>query len=131
MTLDVVAKKMRSDSAGKETEVPMDDLVDIGVFAPGEGDGLRDPLGTGLLFVAGLLSGRLGTFRGRARWVTAPAVVLAVEPRPVRVRSRFDREGVAQESADEVGTRPWKVGDDCVAVFQPTRPDLATLQPLS
>ena len=95
-------------------------------------------LGTGLLFVAGLLSGRLGTFRGRARWVTAPAVVLAVEPVRTgedprwRVRfAYFDREGVAQESADEVGTRPWKVGDDCVAVFQPTRPDLATLQPLS
>ena len=35
---------MRSDSVGKETEVPMDDLFDIGVFAPGEGDGLRDPL---------------------------------------------------------------------------------------
>ena len=24
--------------------MPMDDLVEIGVFAPGEGDGLRDPL---------------------------------------------------------------------------------------
>ena len=35
---------MRADSVGKETEVPMDDLVEIGVFAPGEGDGLGEPL---------------------------------------------------------------------------------------
>ncbi len=44
MTLDVVAKKVRADSVGNETEVPMDDLVEIGVFAPGEGDGLGEPL---------------------------------------------------------------------------------------
>lgn len=35
VTIDVVATKMRADSIGKETEVPMDDLVDIGVFATG------------------------------------------------------------------------------------------------
>ena len=94
-------------------------------------------LGAALLFAAGLLSGRISAkFRAR-RWVTAPAVVLAVEPvrtgEDPRWRIRFayfDQEGVAQESADEVGTRPWKVGDDCVAVFQPTSPDLATLRPL-
>jgi ABC-2 type transport system permease protein len=34
LSLDVVAKKFRADSVGKETEVPMDDLVEIGVFAP-------------------------------------------------------------------------------------------------
>jgi hypothetical protein len=92
-------------------------------------------LGAGLLFVAGLMSGRIGVFRAR-RWVTAPAVVMAVEPvrygEDPRWRVRFayfDREGVAQESADEVGSRPWKVGDSCIAVFQPTRPDLATLRP--
>jgi ABC-2 type transport system permease protein len=39
VTLDVVAKKIRADRVGSETEVPMDDLVEIGVFAPGEGDG--------------------------------------------------------------------------------------------
>ena len=44
MTLDVVAKKMRADSVGTETEMPMDDLVEIGVFAPGKGDGLGEPL---------------------------------------------------------------------------------------
>jgi ABC-2 type transport system permease protein len=32
--IDVVGRKMRADSVGKETEVPMDDLVEIGVFAP-------------------------------------------------------------------------------------------------
>jgi len=38
VTIDVVAKKTRADSVGRESEVPMDDLVEIGVFAaPGEG----------------------------------------------------------------------------------------------
>ena len=36
VTLDVVARKVRADSVGNETEVPMDDLVEIGVFATGE-----------------------------------------------------------------------------------------------
>ena len=91
-------------------------------------------LGAALLFVAGLVSGRIEAFRTR-RWVTAPAVVLAVEPVRYgddprwRVRfAYFDRAGVAQESADEVGSRAWRVGDSCIAVFQPTRPDLATLR---
>jgi hypothetical protein len=93
-------------------------------------------LGAALLFVAGLVSGRIDVFRAR-RWVTAPAVVVAVEPvrhgEDARWRVRFayfDRDGVAQESADEVGGRAWNVGDSCIAVFQPTRPDLATLRPL-
>ena len=93
-------------------------------------------LGAALLFVAGLVSGRITVFRAR-RWVTAPAVVVAVEPvrdgEDPRWRIRFayfDREGLAQESADEVGSRAWKVGDSCIAVFQPTRPELATLRPL-
>jgi hypothetical protein len=94
-------------------------------------------LGAAFLLVAGLVSGRIDVFRG-GRWVTAPAVVLAVEPvrhgddPRWRVRfAYFDREGVAQESADEVGTRTWKVGDSCIAVFRPAQPDLATLRPLS
>jgi hypothetical protein len=33
VTLDVVAKKVRAGRDGDETEVPMDDLVEIGVFA--------------------------------------------------------------------------------------------------
>lgn len=44
VTLEVVARKMRADRDGDETEVPMDDLVEIGVFAPGAGDGLGEPL---------------------------------------------------------------------------------------
>lgn len=44
VTLTVAAKKVRADGVGNETEVPMDDLVEIGVFAPGEGDGLGEPL---------------------------------------------------------------------------------------
>jgi ABC-2 type transport system permease protein len=44
VTLDVVAKKMRADSVGTETEVPMDDQVEIGVFGPDGDDGLGEPL---------------------------------------------------------------------------------------
>jgi hypothetical protein len=44
VTLDVVARKVRADSVGHETETPMDDLVEIGVFAPGTGDSLGAPL---------------------------------------------------------------------------------------
>lgn len=36
VTLDVVARKTRADGSGVETEVPMNDLVDVGVFAAGE-----------------------------------------------------------------------------------------------
>ncbi|HET7550649.1 MAG TPA: M1 family aminopeptidase [Gemmatimonadaceae bacterium] len=44
VTLDVVAKKARADSVGHLTEVPMNDLVEVGVFAPGEGDTPGAPL---------------------------------------------------------------------------------------
>jgi len=92
-----------------------------------------------MLLVAALLSGwRPFRFR-RAEWMTAPAVVLAVEPVTYRddvVRWRirfayFDPEGVAQESADEVVTGAWKVGDSCLAVFQANQPDLATMRPIA
>lgn len=44
VTLDVVAKKVRADSVGHETETPMDDFVEIGIFAPGKDDGAEVPL---------------------------------------------------------------------------------------
>jgi ABC-2 type transport system permease protein len=44
VTTEVVGRKMRADRDGNETEVPMDDLVEIGVFAAGEGDSLGAPL---------------------------------------------------------------------------------------
>lgn len=44
VTLDVVAKKARADSVGRMTEAPMNDLVEIGVFAPGKGEALGEPL---------------------------------------------------------------------------------------
>jgi len=43
VSLDVTGRKGRSDGIGTMTEVPMDDLVEIGVFAA-EGDGLGQPL---------------------------------------------------------------------------------------
>jgi hypothetical protein len=90
-----------------------------------------------LMIAAGLLSGRLVLFR-RRHWLTAPAVVTAVEPLKygdeVRWRIRFayfDRDGQAQESADQVVQGSWKPGDPCVAVYRPEQPDLATLQSAS
>ncbi len=40
VTLDVVARKVRADSIGVETEIPMDDMVEIGVFGGAPGDPL-------------------------------------------------------------------------------------------
>jgi hypothetical protein len=47
VTLEVRARKMRADSVGNETEVPMDDLVEIGVFAPGGSGGFGEALHLG------------------------------------------------------------------------------------
>jgi len=44
VTIDVVAKKTRADSVGTETEVPMNDLVEIGIFAASKGDDPGAPL---------------------------------------------------------------------------------------
>jgi hypothetical protein len=91
-------------------------------------------LGTGLLLAARFLAGR-PLFR-RPEWITAPAVVLRVEPvaYPDATRWRihfayFYPDGVAQESVDEVATGTWKPGDDCMAVFRPAAPDMATMRP--
>ena len=60
----------------------------------------------------------------RREWITAPAVVLRVEPVKYVDSTRwrihfayFDPDGQPQESADEVVTDAWKPGDDCIAVF--------------
>jgi hypothetical protein len=44
VTIDVVARKIRADSVGNEAEVAMDDMVEIGVFAAGEGAGLGESI---------------------------------------------------------------------------------------
>jgi ABC-2 type transport system permease protein len=46
VTLHVDASKARADSVGRQTPIPMDDLVEVGVFAerPGEPGGLGDTL---------------------------------------------------------------------------------------
>jgi hypothetical protein len=92
-------------------------------------------IGSLLLAAAGLVSGRLVLFRRRG-WLTAPAVVTAVEPLKYgdetqwRIRfAYFDRTGQVQESADQVTQGSWKTGDSCIAVYRPGQPDLATLQP--
>ena len=94
-------------------------------------------IGSLLLTAAGLTSGRLVLLR-RRRWLTAPAVVTAVEPLKdgdeTQWRIRFaylDFRGQAQESADRVAQGSWKTGDSCLAVYRPDQPDLATLQAAS
>lgn len=47
VTLDVEARKVRADSLGREHEVPMDDLVEIGVFGPDSGGHRGEPLHLG------------------------------------------------------------------------------------
>ena len=91
-------------------------------------------IGSLLLTAAGLVSGRLVLFRRRG-WLTAPAVVTAVEPlkygEETRWRIRFayfDGHGEEHESADQVAQGSWKTGDPCVAVYRPDQPDLATLR---
>ncbi|MES2521783.1 MAG: M1 family aminopeptidase [Gemmatimonadota bacterium] len=44
VTLDVVAKKMRASSVGKETEAPMDETVEIGLFPASDEEALGAPL---------------------------------------------------------------------------------------
>jgi aminopeptidase N len=44
VTLDVQARKLRVDSLGRETEIPMNDLVEIGVFGEGKNGGLGKPI---------------------------------------------------------------------------------------
>jgi len=40
VTLDVMAQKLRADGAGRETETPMNDFVEVGVFTPGKNDAI-------------------------------------------------------------------------------------------
>jgi hypothetical protein len=91
-------------------------------------------IGAVLLALARLVANWKAIFR--RQWLTAPAVVTAVEPlsygNETRWRVRFayfDREGLPQESVDQVATNTWKSGDDCVAVYRVNQPDIATLQP--
>jgi hypothetical protein len=44
VTLEITARKVVVDSAGKETEVAMNDLVDVGVFGSGALSAPKDPL---------------------------------------------------------------------------------------
>lgn len=86
-----------------------------------------------IVYGAAALGGMLP--RRRLKYLSAPAVVLAVEPMHRGDEQRwkirfgyFDAHGHAQESVDEVTVLTVKTGDDCVAVYRPNSPDLATLQ---
>ena len=87
-----------------------------------------------MFLVAAGVAGRLT--RQGPRYLTAPAVVTAVEPVKYRDVTRwrvrfayFDPHGEPQESADEVVKNVWKPGDECVAVFPPEHPALASFRP--
>jgi len=86
-----------------------------------------------IVYGAAALGGMLP--KRRLEYLSAPAVVLAVEPMHRGEEQRwkvkfgyFDANGNAQESVDEVTVLKVKTGDDCVAVYRPNSPDLATLQ---
>ncbi len=90
-------------------------------------------LSSAIVYGASLLGGMLP--KRRLKYLSAPAVVLAVEPMhrgdEQRWKVRFgyvDGHGNAQESVDEVTVLTVKTGDDCIAVYRPNSPDLATLQ---
>jgi hypothetical protein len=94
-------------------------------------------IGGTLMLFAGMFSGLLSV-PGRRRYLTAPAVVTAIEPLTedgvTRWRVRFayvDQQGTAQESVDRIATDDCKPGDECLAVFTPGRPDLAGFRPIS
>ena len=44
VSIDVIGRKVRADSIGRETEVAMNDLVEIGVFAANDTSQLGTPL---------------------------------------------------------------------------------------
>jgi hypothetical protein len=97
----------------------------------------RTAVGCVLLITAALLSGRV-RFRTIAKYVTAPAVVTAVEEVRYGDEKRwrvtfnyFDANSQPQESVDEANDPSWRVGEECIAVYRPQAPDVATLQPLS
>ncbi len=88
-----------------------------------------------LLLAAGAVSGQLK--RRQPRYVTAPAVVTAIEP--VRTGDEptwrvsfayFDSKGATYEAANEFLVAVCKPGDEGLAVFPPNQPDLATFRPL-
>lgn len=71
----------------------------------------------------------------RQTFVTAAAVVTAVEPVPAgdtvhwRVTfAYFDEQGQPQECSDEVYVRHLKPGDDCVVLYPKGKPDLGSLR---
>jgi hypothetical protein len=44
VTMEIRARQLRADSIGRETEVPMNDLIEIGVFGEGKDGELGEPL---------------------------------------------------------------------------------------
>ena len=108
--------------------------IDAGARADWYGAGLPQmAVGAVLLLAAGAVSGQFGP--RRRKYSRARAVVTAVKPVTYGDETRwkvhfayFDDRGTAQESVDEVSVPSWKPGDDCVAVYLPESPDLASLE---
>ena len=92
VTIGVRAAKVRSDGAGNETEVPMDDLVEIGVYPEAEGGRSAEPLHLGLHRV-----------RSGARTIT-----VTVRGKPARVAvDPFDR--LIARGRDALGSKAVEV----------------------
>lgn len=96
VTLDVTARKVRADSIGNETEVQMDDHVEIGVFPRGAAGGPGEPL---LLELHRIRSGRQ-TIR-----ITVPELPARAGIDPYR-RLIDRRRGDNVVSVDVAGANP-------------------------
>jgi hypothetical protein len=87
VSLDVTASKVRADSVGNDTEVPMNDLVEIGVFAESaDGEAPGEPL---YLRRHRIRSGR-------------QTVTVVVPRRPVRAGIDPHRKLIQREAGDNV-----------------------------
>ena len=111
VTLDVVAKKLRADRDGNETEVPMNDLVEIGIFSGGP------PINTDLNLAFDQHGDTMVLQRHRIR--SGKQTIRITVPQPPRragidpYRKLTDRQGndnvVGVETAgtDPAGTGSW------------------------
>lgn len=97
VTLDVAAKKLRTQS-GKATEVPMDDVIEIGVFAAAGGSALGEPL---YLRRHRIRSGE------QTISITVPKEPARAGIDPYRkLIERIGRDNVVQPIAGAAGSRP-------------------------
>jgi hypothetical protein len=97
VTLDVFARKGRADAVGHVSEVPMNDLVEIGVFAKADGDAPGAPLH--------LARHRIRSGKQTIR-ITVPRepARAGIDPRHMLIERDRDDDVVAVSAAREEGS---------------------------